>query len=496
MSKKLIVYLFAILVFSGYSTSGISQTEKELTLDGVLEIAREQSPQAIMARHRFLGQYWSFRTFKAKYKPSLNVNTNLVDFNRSLEKEYDFSTGEEYYVQKFSNNSTVGLNLRQNVGFTGGTIFAQSSVRRFDRFGDNPSSQYITVPASIGFSQPLFQYNPLKWEKKIEPIKYEEAQKSYVDDIENVNQRAVNLFFNLALAQLNMEMAKINYSNSDTLFKIAEGRYNIGTIAEDELLQMQLKYLNAGADLNQRQIDLQIQEFQLRSFLGYNDNVLLRLLVPDSIPELSVDYNQALSLAYENNPEIQSMDRQLVEAERDVAMARGEKGLKADIFGSFGYTGSADQLDASYQDLLDEQRLRIGLSFPILDWGLGRGMLKMAQSNQEVIKVNVRQDRIDFDQSVFLSVAQFNFQDDQVQIAAKADTIAQKRFEVSKQRFYIGKIDVLDLNVADAEKDVARRNYISTLRNYWSDFYMVRRLALYDFIKQEALSADFDEITQ
>jgi outer membrane protein TolC len=81
-----------------------------------------------------------------------------------------------------------------------------------------------------------------------------------------------------------------------------------------------------------------------------------------------------------------------------------------------------------------------------------------------------------------------------VKIAAKADTIARKRYEVSKQRFFIGKIDVLDLNVADSEKDISKRNYISTLRNYWSDFYMVRRLALYDFMKQEKLTANFDEL--
>ena len=494
MSKKSFVYLFTFLSLLGCSFQVTSQTKKVLTLDEVLKIARDQSPQAILARHKFLGQYWSFRTFKAKYKPALNMNATLVDFNRSLEKEYDFGTGEEYYVQKFSNNSSLGLSLRQNVGVTGGTVFAQSSLRRFDRFGDNPSSQYITVPASIGFSQPVFKYNPLKWEKKIEPIKYEEAKKSYIDDIEQVNQRAVNLFFNLALAQLNLEIANMNYSNADTLYKIAQGRYNIGTIAEDELLQMQLKYLNAGADLNQREIDLQIQEFQLRSFLGYNNNVLLSLLIPSEIPTLSIEFDQALALAYENNPDIQSMERQLVEAERDVAMAKGEKGLQADIFGSFGYTGSSDQLDASYKNRLDEQKFRIGLNFPIMEWGLGRGMLKMAQSNREVVKVNVRQARIDFDQSVLLTVAQFNFQDDQVKIAAKADTIARKRYEVSKQRFFIGKIDVLDLNVADSEKDISKRNYISTLRNYWSDFYMVRRLALYDFMKQEKLTANFDEL--
>ena len=77
---------------------------------------------------------------------------------------------------------------------------------------------------------------------------------------------------------------------------------------------------------------------------------------------------------------------------------------------------------------------------------------------------------------------------------AKSDTIAARRYEVTKQRFLIGKIDVLDLNVADSEKDVAKRNFITALRNYWTDFYNVRRLTLYDFIKNEGLTADFNSL--
>ena len=51
-----------------------------------------------------------------------------------------------------------------------------------------------------------------------------------------------------------------------------------------------------------------------------------------------------------------------------------------------------------------------------------------------------------------LDVDQFNLQKNQVEIAAKSDTVAQKRYEVTKQRFLIGKIAVLDLNDADSEK--------------------------------------------
>jgi len=138
--------------------------------------------------------------------------------------------------------------------------------------------------------------------------------------------------------------------------------------------------------------------------------------------------------------------------------------------------------------------VRIGLEMPIVDWGLGKGRYMMAQSNQEVVKTTVQQARVDFEQNIFLSVAQFNLQDDQLFSAAKADTIGRKRYEVAKQRFLIGKIDVLDLNVADSEKDVAKRGYLSALRNYWTYFYTVRRLTLYDFENDLPLSTDFTKL--
>ena len=118
----------------------------------------------------------------------------------------------------------------------------------------------------------------------------------------------------------------------------------------------------------------------------------------------------------------------------------------------------------------------------------------MAQSAQEVTRTNVQQSQIDFNENIFLQVMQFNLQDDQVAIASKADTIAALRYQVSKQRFMIGKIDVLDLNVALEEKDVARRSYVQSLRDYWDYYYSLRGLTLYDWHRDVKLEEDFDDL--
>ena len=481
--------LFALL-FNGKLHS--QNVTEELTFDEVILLARQQSPDAIMAKHRFRANYWQYRTYKADYLPNLSLGATFPEYSRAI-KKYQNADGTYTYVEDNVNYSTLNLNLRQNVGFTGGQIFASSNLVRTDELNGG-SFSYLSTPLSIGYSQPVLFYNEYRWQKKIEPLKYEEAKKNYISSLEEVSLKAVNYFFDLALAQQNIQVAKINYSNADTLYKIAKGRYNIGTIAENELMQMELSLLNAGSSLNSAMVDLEVKKFQLRSFLGFNEKVDLALIIPKEIPELTIDVDQAMGIATENNPDIISFERQLIEARRDVAKARSERGLQADLFASIGYTQQSGDLSTVYVNPQDQQRVTLGLQIPILDWGLSKGKYRMAQSSQEVIKTTVDQARTDFTQSVFLNVMQFNLQDDQLKIAAKSDTIAQRRYDLTKQRFLIGKVDVLDLNVALSEKDVAKINYISALRRYWADFYTIRRITLFDFVNNQSLEADFKEL--
>lgn len=488
-------YLLALLLgLSGILLHGQDESiYMNLTLEDVVELARDQSPMAIMSRHRFRGSYWEYRSYKASFLPSLTFNAEIPDLNRSIENVIQ-PDGSEIFVDRAVMNSSIDARLSQNIAFTGGNIFMTSSLSRIDALSDPKTHSYLAYPATIGFNQPINGYNRFRWQRKIEPAKYEEAKKDYIHSLERVSNIAVGYFFDLVLAQINLEISLKNLANTDTLFHIAEGRYQLGTIAENELLQMELTYLNSGAALNRANIDLEARKFRLRSFLGFNEKAHLELIIPKSTPNTTIDYARALQEANTNNPEIMQMQRQLIEAQQSVAFAKSQKGLQADLFAMYGLSKNANDLGGVYMDPKDQQRLRIGFQVPILDWGQGRGQYRMAQSAEEVIKTNVLQAQTDFEQEVFLQVMQFNLQDDQLIIATKADTIAQRRYEVTKQRFLIGKIDVLDLNVALEEKDVARRQYVQALRNYWDYFYSLRTLTLYDWITDRKLEEDFNEI--
>ena len=490
-----ITFLIIALTVSPYILAQ-SQTDSEtkvLTLPEVIELAQEQSLMALISRHQFRSSYWEFRTHLARFRPGLSLEATVPSLNNSMESVTQ-PDGSEKFVTRSNMQTSLDLQLNQNIGLTGGRVFVSSQLQRNDNFGDEPPFSYLAYPVTIGFFQPINGYNPLKWDRKIEPMKYEEAKLEYINSMERVNQQSVRYFFDLALAQINLEIAEKNYANTDTLYQIAKGRYQLGTIAENELLQMELSFLNSGAAMNEATIDLELRKSRLRSFLGFNDRVSLELMLPNDVPSIDMEYTRTLAEAKANNPEILNMERQLLEAQRQVAEARSQKGIRADLFAQFGLSQLAEELSSVYQNPLNQQRVEVGIQVPILDWGLGRGQYRMAQSAEEVVKTNVQQSQVDFDENIFLQVMQFNLQDDQVAIASKADTIADLRYEVTKQRFLIGKIDVLQLKDALEEKDVARRGYVQALRNFWDYYYDLRGLTLYDWQKDIKLSEDFDEL--
>jgi outer membrane protein TolC len=493
--KRTKILTVIVLLASFFTMPLMSQEIKRLTLDEVVSLASEQSPNALIAKHRFRASYWQYRTFIAEYRPALTLTGNLPDYSTAYSRVWNSVAQQWEYASTNVLQTTGNLSLAQNIGLTGGSISLFSDLT-YEKNYETDGERYITSPLNIRLTQPLFRYNELRWQKKIEPLKYEEARKAYLQEVENVHMMAVQNFFSLALAQINREIAETNMQNADTLYRIALGRYNLGTIAEDELLQMELSYLNAGTAINESEMNLRDRELKLRSFLGFNQAVRLELLIPSEIPAVEVEVGEVLKLAEANNPDLIALERQLVEAQSSVAQARAEKGLNANLTASYGLRDQDPLLEMAYNQPNQQQTIRVGFSLPILDWGLGRGRYKMAQSSEELTRVQVEQSRVDFEQSLLLDVQQFNLQDDQVMIAAKSDTVAAKMFEVTKQRFLIGKIDVLDLNNADTKKDQNKRSYIQALNNYWTYYYNMRALTLYDFVNRKPLETDYEKLVE
>ncbi len=485
-----------ILLLIGFTSWGQNQNKITLSLQNVIDIASQQSIDAFKNKNMYLASYWEYRYYKAERLPSLSLSSDPLNFYRYNYQEYNWDTNEDEYIQKEYLNSDVTLSAVQNVSLTGGQFFVQSDLEMIKNLSSNGSNSYSATPISVGYLQDLNGYNQYKWESKIEPLKFEIAKKEFIQDVEDLRVSSTYYFFELIEAQIQKDIAEMNYTNADTLYKIGKGRFQVGTVTQDELLELELSLLNSKQDLSSAKLQEMRAQLELNSFLSLPKETIVECIIPDVIPALQIEPTLALEQALNNNPEIMEQKQEKLEQDENVAEAKSEKGLTSSIYAKFGLTKTSDNFHDVYSKPDKSQIFTLGLDIPIVDWGSGKGQYLMAKSDREVALATLKQERIDFEQDVIQSVLEFNLMAEQVNISAKADTVAQMGYHVTFQRFMIGKVDVIKLNIASSAQETARMAYISQLNDYWTSYYTLRSLTLFDFETKEPLTVDFNKLIQ
>lgn len=484
-------YWITVILALSYISVLFSQSEEiRMTLPEIIALAQSDAPDVQISKTKLSNRYWSYQTYLSDYRPQISLDATLPNFNRTIQSITLPSSGGQAFIPRSFMENSVGVSLSQEIALTGGRIYAFTGLERLDIFKTDiadRSSSYLSTPIIIGFQQQIFGFNRLKWNKQIQPLQYEEANREFVEELETVAFQSTNLFFEVLISQLNVEALIKNKEDADTLLSVSKGRYSVGRIAETELLQIELSSMNANADLAAAQLNFQTNTERLRNFLGIKKAVVFDLEPPADIPDFLIDETLALQYAEKYRSASIAFLRRLKEAEQEVSRAKAETGLQVELSGRFGLTQTASQLNDAYVRPLDQEQFQLGLSIPIADWGKSKARIEVARSNQELERMNVAQDRINFEREISIKVQQFDLVRTQVELAKRAFDVSQKRLEITRKRYLIGKIEIVELNLALREQDAGRRAYYSALRAFWTAYYELRRLTLYDFEKDKPL---------
>jgi outer membrane protein TolC len=287
-------------------------------------------------------------------------------------------------------------------------------------------------------------------------------------------------------AQINLQIATFNLANNDTIYKIEQGRYNIGTTSQDKLLQVELQLLRSRQDVAQATLDQETARLQLRTYISLTEGESFALSLPEFIPSFDVTVDEALEHARKNRAAYIAFERRRIEADREVAEARGQR-FQTELTAAFGLNNNGLMLDDVYTDPSELQQFNLTLSVPVLDWGRNKSRMRTAIANKKLNDYIIAQDEINFEQEVMTQVRQFEMLRLQIEITKKADEVATERYNVAQNRYLIGKIDITNLNIALTEKDDAKRSYIQALKSFWTAYYDLRRLTLYDFSSKQLL---------
>lgn len=490
--KKIIL----ILIISTISIFCVSAQQKvlTLTLEQTIAIASDSSLQAFVSKNLYLSSYWQYKSYKAARLPSLSLNTTPVSYNNTFVKRYDSEQNVDVYRQQKSLYSYGSLVLSQNVGLTGGSIFANSDIGFIKNYGDLNSTQFTVVPLQIGYQQSLFGYNSFKWEKKTEPLKYENSKRKFLYQTEEISETCIQYFFDLASAQIEFSRASENLGSTNTLYQIGQNRFAIAAIPKAELLTLQLDALNAKNSLRNAQTSLIKAMSALVTFLNMEKGTEIKLLLPDKLNTLQISADIALQNSRANNPTYLQNRTDILDGEKQVDQTSKQLLYNASVYASVGFNNVSDKWSTAYTNPIRQDIISVGLNIPILDWGVRKGTVNMAKNNLNVIKISGKQKEIALEQDVVNTVHDFSVQQDVITSAETATGIADLAYEATKERFIIGENDISALTLSLNRQTEAKRNYIEALKNYWLSYYKIRKLTLFDFEKQTTLLVKFDNL--
>ncbi len=488
--KPIVTAIIFLTILSTLSLRG----QQTMNLSETIHAARNQSVEALEARQAFISTYWAYRSYKASRLPSFYMYGNLMNFDRSLTLLQNPEDGTLNYVSSNNLQNGVGLQINQNITFTGGTLSVASDLSRIDQFGMNKSQTWYSRPVTVSYYQPLFTYNQFKWDKKIEPKEYEQGKRQYLERMESITVDAVYAYHNLLLAKVNNNISIGNFENSGNMLTIARERMQLGSVTRAEYLQLELRMLNDSIAINESAEQVREAQMTLNSLLGYDESFEILPEIADELPNIQMEYDLVMEKSLSNSSFSLTNELSLLNAESNVANAKASRGFSFALNAKFGMSQTGPEFPAAYKKLLDQEIVGISFSIPLFDWGLGKGKVHKAKAAQEVVKAQVQQSENDYRRQMFTAVSQFNNQRQQCLVSHRAMLIAAERYDLTMHRFREGNASVTDLNMAQTENDSAQRQYISDLCNFWIYYYTIRKYTLFDFINNCDIEINVTEI--
>ena len=215
MHIRLILFLIITLGRSLYA-SAEGPARRNITLDETILTARARSVDAAVALNELRTAYWTYRTYRADLLPEVTFSATLPSYSKSY-SSYQLENGSYTFVRNNNLRMYGAVSIDQSIWATGGTLSVTTSLDYLRQLKQDGPGRFMSIPVALTLRQPVFGVNNVKWNRRIEPVRYEESKARFISATENVALTAINYFFRLLLARENLNIARQNLSIAEKL---------------------------------------------------------------------------------------------------------------------------------------------------------------------------------------------------------------------------------------------------------------------------------------
>ncbi len=469
------------------SFSAFSQTM--LTLEAAMAIAEKGSPNIQRSLMNIEQYQYDLQAERASLKSRFSLTAEPFNFSNNRSFDTQFSQ----WFTNISMYSSGTFRVDQPILATDGTVALintfswRSNETEIANFGENSNRAFYNN-LYLAISQPLFTYNRRKVQLNELELNYENASLQYAIQRLSLERTITSQFFDVYLAQLNLDISKEELDNTTKNFDIVKNKVEAGLLAQEELYQAELNFANAQLSVQDNQLALANAEETFKREIGMNLDEDIQLVTALEAQEVVVDLEKAIDFALKSRMELRQRQINISQAQYNLTRTKSQNEFRADLQLTLGIFGDNEVLSKIYDRPTQNPSVGISLNIPIFDWGERNARIESQmvsiRSQQLELREDQKQIRMDI-RSAFRSV---QTQMPRIEIAKKSVENAERTYDINLERYINGDLTGIDLNQFQSQLSTKKIDYARALINYKTQLLELKILTLFDWEKQQPVS--------
>ena len=275
----------------------------------------------------------------------------------------------------------------------------------------------------------------------------------------------------------------MKYSTCDSLYQRGIYRKKLGGIDNCDLYELEIEKNKSETEIIELESKIETEKLSFAKFLQLTDTTLFHFEVPTNVRDINVPLSKAQSLALENSSVILNCRRAKIQNEQAEAKAQAQRFLEASVSVNVGWHQVADNFKGVYKNLLNEQSALINVSIPLVDFGRRKTQLAQIRENIELDIINEQKAADNVIDEVVERVSYMTINRRKVRSAAETYELAQMFYKETLELYKLGRNTFSKVCEALIRQKMALADYYNAMRDYWINYYELRRMTLYDFEK-------------
>lgn len=477
MQRLIVFTLIMLLIVTGL------HSQEVLTLEKALQIAETESPdlkRSLLNLERFSK---NLEAQRAALKSRFSLDVQPVGFSRN--RRFDTRVSQWYTNENFETNAL--FRVEQPILLTDGTLSLTNEFGWQSSYSDASDlrSQVFYNNLYLNFNQPLFTYNRLKLELKELELNFENANIGYAIQRLNLERNVTQYFYNVYMAQMNLNIAKEELKNTQNSYDIIKNKVEAGLAAKEELYQAELNLATSESSLQNQEVVLENAKDMLKLYLGIDLSEDFMILADVGMNPIPVDLEKAIDNGLNSRMEIRQREIDIETSTFDLIRTKSLNEFRGDMNLRLGISGDNPDLHQIFDAPTNSPSVAVSFNIPLFDWGEKKARIAAQEANIKSQELSFEEEKKQIIISIRQAFRNLQNQLNQIGIAEQSQTNAQLTYEINLERYENGDLTGMDLNLYQAQLSERKIAFAQALINYKIELLNLKTQSLYDFEKNQ-----------